>query len=130
LKEKRKEVAALDKTIEDYLEAILMIKEERGNVRSIDIAEKLNVKKPSVTYATRMLKGKGYITMDESSLIILTDSGMKIATETLERHRVLTRIFTMLGVDEAIAEKDACRVEHNLSPETYEAIAEHIKKYG
>ena len=119
----------MEKTVEDYLEAILMIKEKKGNVRSIDIADKLGVKKPSVTYATKMLKEKGYITMDENNLILLTDGGMKIAAETLKRHRVLTKVFVMLGVDEAIAMEDACRVEHDLSPETYAAIEKHIKKY-
>ncbi len=81
----------MEKTVEDYLEAILMIKERKGNVRSIDIAEQLGVKKPSVTYATKMLKEKGYITMDGDNLIFLTESGMKIAAETLNRHRVLNQ---------------------------------------
>ena len=120
----------MEKTVEDYLEAVLMIKEKKGNVRSVDIAEQLGVKKPSVTYATKMLKEKGYITMDESNLIILTDSGMEIASNTLERHRVLTRVFQLLGVEEEIAVRDACRVEHDLSPETYAAIERHIKQYG
>ena len=120
----------MEKTVEDYLEAILMIKEEKGYVRSIDIAELLNVKKPSVTYATKMLKEKGYIIMDENNYIILTDSGMKIASDTLDRHRVLTKVFIMLGVDEEIAKKDACRVEHDLSPETYAAIERHVREYS
>lgn len=120
----------MGKTVEDYLEAILMIKEKKGNVRSIDVAEQLCVRKPSVTYATKMLKEKGYITMDESSQIILTEDGMKIASETLNRHRVLTKVFMMLGVDEKTAIKDACLVEHDLSPETYSAIEKHIKEYG
>ncbi len=119
----------MEKTVEDYLEAILMIKERKGNVRSIDIAEQLGVKKPSVTYATKMLKEKGYITMDGDNLIFLTESGMKIAAETLNRHRVLTKVFMMLGVDEKIAVEDACRVEHDLSPETYAAIEKHIAQY-
>ena len=119
----------MEKTVEDYLEAILMIKEQKGNVRSIDVAEQLRVKKPSVTYATKMLKEKGFITMDESNHILLTEAGRKIAAETLHRHRVLTRVFVMLGVDEATAMKDACRVEHDLSPETYAAIEKHIKDF-
>lgn len=118
-----------DKTVEDYLEAILMIKENKGNVRSVDIAEHFNIKKPSVTYATKMLKEKGYIVMNEQNLITLTDSGMKIASHTLERHRVLTKIFKLLGVDDEIAKKDACKVEHDLSPETYAAIEKHLKQY-
>ena len=119
----------MKKTVEDYLEAILMIKERKGNVRSVDIAEQMNIKKPSVTYITKMLKEKGYITMDETNLIILTDEGMRIASETLNRHRILTKVFTMLGVDEKTAMEDACRVEHDLSPVTYAAIEKHMKQY-
>lgn len=119
-----------EKTVEDYLEAILMIREKKGNVRSIDIAEHFNIKKPSVTYATKMLKEKGYIVMNEQNLIVLTDAGMEIAARTLERHKLLTTVFTLLGVDEEIAKKDACRVEHDLSPETYAAIENHLKKYN
>ena len=118
-----------EKTVEDYLEAMLMIKEKKGNVRSVDVAEHLSVKKPSVTYATKMLKEKGLITMGTDNLISLTDKGMIIASETLKRHRVLTRIFTLLGVDEETARKDACKVEHDLSPETYKAIEDHLEKY-
>lgn len=120
----------MDKTVEDYLEAILMIKEKKGNVRSIDIAEHMNIKKPSVTYITKMLKEKGYITMDETNLIILTNDGMKIASETFNRHKVLTKVFMMLGVDEKTAMEDACRVEHDLSPATYDAIKNHMEQYG
>ena len=119
-----------NKTTEDYLEAILMIKEKKGSVRSVDIAEFFDIKKPSVTYATKMLKEKGYILMDEQNFITLTDTGLEIAAHILERHRVLTKVFTLLGVDEEIAVADACRVEHDLSPETYEALAKHIKQYG
>ena len=116
-----------EKTVEDYLEAMLMIKEKKGNVRSVDVAEQLSVKKPSVTYATKMLKEKGLITMGTDNLISLTDEGMKIASETLKRHRVLTKIFTMLGVDEETAREDACKVEHDLSPDTYRAIENYLK---
>lgn len=117
------------KTIEDYLEAMLMIREKQGYIRSIDVAELLDVKKPSVTYSTKRLKEKGLITMDADNLIELTDEGMAIASETYTRHKSLTKIFTLLGVDEEIARKDACRVEHDLSPETYKAIEAHLKKY-
>jgi len=117
-----------EKTTEDYLEAMLMIKEKKGYIRSIDVAEHLGVKKPSVTYSTKRLKEKGYITMDADNLITITEAGMKIAAGTYERHKLLTKIFTMLGVDEKTAKEDACRVEHDLSPETYQAIADYIKK--
>jgi len=119
-----------EKTTEDYLEAMLMIKEKQGYIRSIDVAELLGVKKPSVTYATKRLKEKGYITMDADSLITFTDSGLKIATQTYERHKLLTKVFTMLGVSEETAKKDACRVEHDLSEETYKALAKHVDNYS
>ena len=117
-----------EKTVEDYLEAMLMIREEKGAVRSVDVADHLGVKKPSVTYATKMLKQKGLITMDEDNFIILTQEGMKIASSTYDRHKLLTKVFTKLGVDEQTAMEDACRVEHDLSPATYKAIEEYVKK--
>ena len=119
-----------EKTTEDYLEAMLMIKEKQGYIRSIDVAELLGVKKPSVTYATKRLKEKGYITMDADSLIYFTDSGLKIATQTYERHKLLTKVFKMLGVSDETARKDACRVEHDLSEETYRALEKHVKEYS
>jgi len=119
-----------EKTTEDYLEAMLMIKEKQGYIRSIDVAELLGVKKPSVTYATKRLKEKGYITMDTDNLITFTDSGLKIASQTYERHKLLTKVFKMLGVSEETAKKDACRVEHDLSEETYKALAKHVDDYS
>ena len=119
-----------EKTTEDYLEAMLMIKEKQGYIRSIDVAELLKVKKPSVTYATKRLKEKGYITMDADSHIAFTESGLKIATQTYERHKLLTKVFMMLGVSEENARKDACRVEHDLSEETYRALENHLKQYS
>ena len=107
---------------EDYLEAILMIKERKGYVRSIDVASQLGVTKPSVTYATKRLKENGYITMDEANMISLTDSGMAIANKIYTRHKVLTALFTHLGVDPELAREDACKVEHDLSEETFAAL--------
>ena len=133
LKKRRKEARHLEKnekTTEDYLEAMLMIKEKQGYIRSIDVAELLGVKKPSVTYATKRLKEKGYIIMDAESLITFTDEGLEIATKTYERHKLLTKVFTMLGVSEATARKDACLVEHDLSEETYKALEKHVEEYS
>ena len=110
---------------EDYLEAMLMMKEQRGYIRSIDIANELNVTKPSVSYATKRLRQNGYITMDEDGLITLTDSGMAIARRIYERHKTLTAFFEYLGVDPETAREDACKVEHDLSEQTYEAIKRH-----
>ena len=116
-----------EKTTEDYLEAMLIIKERNGTVRSIDVAQHLGVTKPSVTYTTKRLKERGYITMDSDNLITLTESGMKIANNVYTKHKTLTDFFIRLGVDEKIAKEDACRIEHDSSPETFQALCEHIK---
>ena len=112
----------IQKAAEDYLEAMLMLKEQKGYIRSIDIAQLLGVTKPSVTYSTKRLRENGYITMDRDGMITLTDSGMEIATRIYPRHKVLTDFFTKLGVPADIARDDACKVEHDISPETFQAI--------
>lgn len=116
--------------VEDYLETILMLKEKNQTVRSIDIAEHLDVKKPSVTYATQKLKDLNHILMDENGFITLTESGFAIADRILKRHHLLTQFFMALGVDEATAAEDACKVEHDLSEVTFDAICKHAEKYG
>ena len=115
------------KSAEDYLEMMLILRERHGYIRSIDIAEELGVKKPSVSYATKRLRESGYITMDEDSLITLTDSGMDIATRIYERHKLLIDILITLGVDAETARTDACKIEHDLSDQTFEAIRKHVK---
>ncbi len=119
-----------DKTFEDYLEAMLMIKEAKGYVRSIDVAAQLGVTKPSVTYTTKRLKERGYITMNEENLITITDKGMEIANDIYYRHKMLTQFFMRLGVNEETAMDDACKVEHDLSKETFEALCRHVEKYS
>ncbi len=116
-----------EKTTEDYLEAMLMIKKKNGTVRSIDVAQHLGVTKPSVTYTTKRLKEKGYIVMDKDNYIIITESGMKIAEKILNRHNTLTAFFMSIGVDEEIAREDACRIEHDISPETFDALCSYIR---
>ena len=118
------------KSTEDYLEAILMIREKQGYVRSVDIAAHLGITKPSVTYSTKRLKEDGYITMDHANMIFLTDDGMAIASEIYHRHKVLTEFFIRLGVDAETARKDACKVEHDLSPETFEALCRYAANQG
>ena len=113
---------------EDYLEAMLMMQERLGYIRSIDIANELNVTKPSVSYATKRLRQNGYITMDKEGLITLTESGMAIAARVYERHKTLSSFFMQLGVDEETALEDACKVEHDLSEQTYEAIKNHAMR--
>ena len=113
---------------EDYLEAMLMMQKKHGYIRSIDIAEFLGVTKPSVTYTTKRLKENGYITMDKDGLITLTDAGMQIASKMLQRHRTLTRFLVSLGVEPETAEEDACKMEHDISDQTFKAICDHARK--
>ena len=120
----------IHQSAEDYLEAILMIKEKKGYVRSIDVANQLNVSKPSVSYATKRLRENGYISFNEDGMISLTDSGMEIANKRYTRHKVLTSIFEKLGVDPEIAAEDACKIEHDLSPETFDALCKYAEKNG
>lgn len=117
----------IQKASEDYLESMLMMKEQRGYIRSVDVAEHLGVTKPSVTYATKRLRENGYIEMDRDGLITLTDRGMAIAAKMLDRHHTLTQFLVSLGVDQETAEADACKIEHDISQQTYEAICEHAK---
>ena len=113
---------------EDYLESMLMMKLKHGYIRSIDGAEHLGVTKPSVTYATRRLKESGHITMGKDGLITLTERGMAVASKMLDRHKTLTAFLVALGVDAATAEEDACRIEHDISEQTFEAICSHARK--
>ena len=115
---------------EDYLEAMLMMKERHGYIRSIDVADYLGVTKPSVSYATKRLRESGYITMDKDGLITLNDSGLQIASSMLDRHHMLTRFLVSLGVDRKTAEEDACRMEHDISAETFDCIRAHILRNG
>ena len=112
---------------ENYLETILILKQEKGYVRSIDIAMKLDFSKPSVSRAMSLLRENGYITMDpKEGWIELTDSGREIAERIYERHQVISQWLMDLGVAEETATADACRIEHVISPETFDRIKEHI----
>ena len=116
----------IQKSAEDYLEMILRLHETKGYARAIDISYGLSVTKPSVSVAMRNLRENGYITVDDDKHIHLTDAGTAIAERIYERHKLLTALLISIGVDADTAEKDACRVEHDLSPETFEAIREKI----
>lgn len=116
------------KSSEDYLEAMLMMSEKHGFIRSIDVAEHLGVTKPSVSYATKRLRENGYISMDKEGLISLTEAGMEIAHRIYERHKLLTAFLTALGVDAETAREDACKIEHDMSKETFDAICRHARK--
>ena len=115
---------------ENYLEAILMLKMEKGAVRSIDVAHQLEVSKPSVSRAMGLLRENGYITVDGEGWIELTPAGQEIAERIYERHHLLTQWLTQLGVPPEIAAEDACRIEHDISAVTFAKMKEHIQKAG
>ena len=119
----------IHKSAEDYLEAMLMLKSERGYIRSIDVAERLGVTKPSVSYATKRLRENGYITFDPAGMIVLEPTGLEIAERMLERHNLLTELLIGLGVSPETARDDACKIEHDLSVESFDAIRRHAKEY-
>ena len=111
---------------EDYLETILILSKKNGNVKSIDIAQEMNFSKPSVSVAMKKLKEKGLIVVDEFGYITLTSSGFEIANKTYDRHFLITDLLISLGVNEDTAKEDACKIEHNLSDETFEAIKRYF----
>ena len=115
-----------DESLEDYLETILLLQKRLGQVRSIDIANEMNFSKSSVSVAMKNLREKGYITMAENGYITLTENGSQRANNVLERHTILSNWLMKIGVSEEVAKQDACRVEHDLSEESFEAI----KKMG
>ena len=119
----------IHKSAEDYLEAMLMLKEERGYIRSVDVAEKLGVTKPSVSYTTKRLRENGYISLDPAGMIVLEPNGLEIAERMYERHKLLTELFIGLGVSPEIAREDACKIEHDLNEETFDAIRRHAQEY-
>ena len=118
----------IQKSAEDYLEAMLMVKERRGFIRSIDVANLLGVTKPSVSYATKRLRENGFISMDKDGFITLEEEGLKIAESIYNRHKVLTCFFQKLGVDEGTAREDACLIEHDISEKSFQALCNHLAK--
>lgn len=112
----------INRSIEDYLERILMLQKARGEARSVEVATELGVTKASVSHAMKLLRENGYIIMDREQGILLTDKGLEIAQRMMERHEMLSRILINLGVPEEIAVEDACRMEHDMSQETFDAL--------
>ena len=110
---------------EDYLEKILQLSKEKEHVHAIDIAKAMSFSKPSVSIAMNKLKALGYININNRGEITLTESGLEIAKKTLEKHEILTNLLIQLGVSEETAKEDACRMEHDISDETWEAIKKH-----
>ena len=117
----------IQESAENYLEMILMLRKRKGYVRSIDIANELNFSKPSVSVAMKNLRLNGYIQMDHDGFITLTPSGKAIADKIYERHRLLSSWLEQLGVDSKVAAEDACRMEHVISAESFEAIKRHTR---
>lgn len=118
----------VNESIEDYLEQILVQQEKNGCARSVDIAGSLGVTKASVSHATKLLRENDYIHMADDKCITLTESGREIAERMYQRHRVLAQFLIRLGVQETTAFADACRMEHDISTETFTAICRHAEK--
>ena len=118
----------MNESVENYLETILVLNNRLGNVRSIDIATMLGVSKPSVSHAMKLLREDGYIAMDRYGTVTLLDKGAQIATHIYERHTVLSKMLEHLGVSPEIAKEDACKLEHDLSDESFAKIKEHFHK--
>ena len=115
-------VMHLQESAEMYLETIYLLSQKRSNVRSIDVAEHMGYSKPSVSRAVGLLKQGGYVTVDRDGFLRLTDEGIAVAAKVFERHTVLSRFLISLGVSEATASEDACKIEHVISDETLTAI--------
>jgi Mn-dependent DtxR family transcriptional regulator len=118
----------IQESAENYLETILMLHERIGLVRSIDIANELRVSKPSVSVAMKNLRENGYITVDKDGDIRLTASGAEIAERMYDRHTFLTKLLIALGVSDDIAANDACKIEHVISAESFEALRYYFQK--
>lgn len=117
----------IKESAENYLESILMLKKKNGHVRSIDIATLLNVSKPSVSVAMKSFREEGYITVDGDGSINLTEKGMQIAQKVYERHEVIAAALMALGVEKEIAYEDSCKIEHDISDQTFLKLKHHLK---
>lgn len=119
----------LQESGEMYLETILVLSRKNPNVRSVDVGEYMGFSKPSVSRAIGLLKTGGYVSVDADGYLSLTDAGLEVALKMYERHRLLTAFLIELGVGEETAASDACKIEHHLSDESFEAIKSHAKTY-
>ena len=118
----------IQESAEDYLERILILQEKDKNVRSIDIAKDMKFTKASVSIAMKKLKENGYIIVDKNGYISLTDSGKKIAEKTYEKHKLFSELLIKICVNQKTALEDACRIEHVVSDETFQAIKNHLQQ--
>lgn len=119
----------LQESGEMYLETILILSKKISNVRAVDVSEYMGFSKPSVSRAIGLLKKGGYVQADSDGFLILTDSGKEVAMKMYERHKLLTAFLTELGVSESTASIDACKIEHHLSDESFDAIKRHAQAY-
>lgn len=120
---------SLQESGEMYLETIYILSQKHSAVRSVDVGEYMGYSKPSVSRAVGILKRGGYVAMDTEGYLSLTDAGLTIAQKIYERHTMLTDFLVRLGVNKETAAKDACKMEHDISEETFEAMKRHVKKY-
>lgn len=116
----------LGQSLEDYLEAILVLQLDKSSVHSVDVADHMKFSKPSVSYAVKMLRKKGYLDMEKDGSLKLTEIGIELAQQVYERHRFFTKMLIELGVSPDIAEQDACQIEHVISKESYEKIRQKM----
>ena len=119
----------LQESGEMYLETIYILSKQKGYVRSLDVAEYMNFSKPSVSRAVGILKEADYLTMEKDGALHLTESGQKIGEKIYERHTLLTEFLTLLGVDAQTAAEDACKIEHDISDQSFEAIKKHVQTH-
>ena len=120
---------SLHESAEMYLETIYQLSLERNKVRSVDVAESMGYSKPSVSRAVGLLKQGGYLLMDKDGFLTLTESGTAVAQKIFERHTIISDMLMRLGVSAEAAAEDACKIEHVISDETFEAIKNHLKKH-
>ena len=120
---------AIQESGEMYLETILVLSKTNPSVRSIDVGEYMGYSKPSVSRAVGILKKEGYVETAEDGCLLLTESGLALAERTYERHTLLTELFIKLGVDEQTAAADACKIEHDISDTTFDALKQHMREF-
>lgn len=118
----------IKESAENYLEAILLLKQEKGSVRSIDIAHYMGFTKASVSVAMKNFRQEGYVTVNEDGEVLLTEKGEEIARRIYERHQVITKVLIAIGVSEETASKDSCKIEHDISEETFQCIKTYLDK--
>lgn len=120
---------AIQESGEMYLETILVLSKQNPTVRAVDVGEEMGFSKPSVSRALSILKGDGYVISDANGYLTLTDAGLEIAEKIYERHTLLSQFLINLGVDPDVAAEDACKMEHHISDQSFEAIKRHAKAY-